>query len=141
MRRRKCSRVADSRGNTYQRAVGPTVRRRRRHAEHLLRREHRRRASRRQHGHGDILTGGRVFADVRIAEYRGIATANPVDVTAGAQGSSTTSSSGAVTTTNANDLLVGANTGRRRDATGAGRGVHHRASSPCRTATSSKIGS
>src|SRR5262249_45509834 len=38
-----------------------------------------------------------------------VATTNPVDVTAASNGSSSTSSSGSVTTTNANDLLVGAN--------------------------------
>jgi chitodextrinase len=47
--------------------------------------------------------------DIRIAEYRGIAVTNPVDVTAAAQGDSLLTDSGAVTTTNANDLLVGAN--------------------------------
>ena len=49
------------------------------------------------------------FPDIRIAEYRGIATSNPVDVAVAAQGSGTSSSSGPLTTTNANDLLVGAN--------------------------------
>ena len=49
------------------------------------------------------------FPDIRIAEYSGLDPANPLDVAVGAQGSSATSSSGAVTTTNANDLLVGAN--------------------------------
>src|SRR5262249_35261389 len=49
-------------------------------------------------------------ADIRIAEYRGIASTNPVDVVVGASGSSTSSNSGSITTTNANDLLLGANT-------------------------------
>ncbi len=49
------------------------------------------------------------FPDIRIAEYRGIATSNPVDVAVAAQGSDTSSNSGPLTTTNANDLLVGAN--------------------------------
>ena len=49
------------------------------------------------------------FPDIRIAEYQGLATSTPVDVVAAAQGSSATSSSGAVSTTNPNDLLVGAN--------------------------------
>jgi hypothetical protein len=42
-------------------------------------------------------------------EYSGIDAVSPVDVTAGATGNSTTSSSGAVITKNAKDLLVGAN--------------------------------
>ncbi|PYX11846.1 MAG: hypothetical protein DMG84_23065 [Acidobacteria bacterium] len=49
------------------------------------------------------------FPDIRIAEYSGLDPVNPLDVAAGALGSAATSSSGAVTTTNANDLLVGAN--------------------------------
>src|SRR5439155_1087342 len=51
-----------------------------------------------------------VFPDIRIAEYSGLDTANPLDVAVGAQGTTTaTSNSGSVTTTNGNDLLVGAN--------------------------------
>src|SRR5216684_2907304 len=49
------------------------------------------------------------FADIRIAEYSGIDPVNPLDVSAGAQGNTATSNSGSVTTTNANDLLVGGN--------------------------------
>jgi len=47
--------------------------------------------------------------DIRIAEYSGLDTANPLDVSVGAQGNSATSNSGSITTTSANDLLVGAN--------------------------------
>ena len=49
------------------------------------------------------------YPDIRIAEYSGISTTNPLDVTAGASGSGTAASSGTVATTNATDLLVGAN--------------------------------
>jgi chitodextrinase len=49
------------------------------------------------------------YADIRILEYRGLDGVNPVDVTAAAVGTNATSDSGAVTTTNANDLIVGAN--------------------------------
>jgi hypothetical protein len=49
------------------------------------------------------------YADIRVLEYNGLDRVNPVDVTAAAIGSSTTSNSGAVTTTNANDLIFGAN--------------------------------
>jgi IPT/TIG domain len=48
--------------------------------------------------------------DIRIAEYSGIDTANPLDTSAGAQGNTATSDSGPAATTNANDLLVGGNT-------------------------------
>jgi hypothetical protein len=49
------------------------------------------------------------YPDIRILEYKGADLANPVDVTAASSGNSATSSSGAVTTTNATDLLFGAN--------------------------------
>jgi hypothetical protein len=47
------------------------------------------------------------YPDIRILEYRGIST---LDVTAGASGSGSTTSSGAVTTTAANELIFAANT-------------------------------
>ena len=49
------------------------------------------------------------YPDVRIAEYSGIDAVNAVDVGAEGVGTGTLSDSGSVTTTNANDLLVGAN--------------------------------
>jgi YVTN family beta-propeller protein len=61
------------------------------------------------------------YPDLRIAEYTGISPVNVLDVSVSATGSGTTSNSGSVTTTNANDLLVGASyvtTG----STGAGSG-------------------
>jgi chitodextrinase len=51
-----------------------------------------------------------VNPDIRILEYRGLDLANPIDVTAAATGTNTLSNSGATTTTNANDLIFGANT-------------------------------
>ena len=48
------------------------------------------------------------YPDLRIAEYSGIDPTNPVDVVAAAQGTGTLANSGSVTTTYANDLLVGA---------------------------------
>src|ERR1043165_9015471 len=50
------------------------------------------------------------YADIRIVEYSGIDQVNPVDVVAGATGTTTSMSSGTATTTNANDLIFGANT-------------------------------
>src|SRR6202167_5434243 len=47
--------------------------------------------------------------DIRILEYKGADPNNPVDVTAASSGSGVTSSSGTVATTNATDLLFGAN--------------------------------
>jgi uncharacterized membrane protein len=99
--------VTDSKGNLYTRAVGPTV----------------------QSGKGtqsiyyakNIAAAGAgtntvtvtfsrnaKYPDIRIVEYSGADTNNPVDVTAAAMGSGNSSSSGSVTTTNANDLIFGA---------------------------------
>ena len=50
-----------------------------------------------------------VSADIRILEYSGAATLNPVDVVSASTGNSTVTSSGSATTANANDLIVGAN--------------------------------
>jgi Fibronectin type III domain len=49
------------------------------------------------------------YPDIRILEYSGIDPVSPVDAVAGSIGNSATSSSGAVKTTNATDLLLGAN--------------------------------
>ena len=54
-----------------------------------------------------------VFPDVRILEYKGLSTTAPVDVTAGASGTSgsnTLVSSGSATTTSASELILGAGT-------------------------------
>jgi hypothetical protein len=50
------------------------------------------------------------YPDIRIMEYSGISSSAPIDATVGAIGNGTTSSSGALTTTNPTDLLVAANT-------------------------------
>jgi phosphodiesterase/alkaline phosphatase D-like protein len=100
--------VVDSAGNAYQLAVGPTVSAGAAtqsiyYAANI--------AAAPANGNKVTVTFSTAaqFADVRIAEYHGIATINPVDAAIGAQGSSTTSNSGNITTTNANDLLIGAN--------------------------------
>ncbi len=49
------------------------------------------------------------YPDVRILSYRGLDPVSPVEAAVGAGGSGTTSNSGSVTTTNANDLLFAAN--------------------------------
>ena len=50
------------------------------------------------------------YVDVRILEYSGLDPTNPLDKTAGAAGSGTSMSSGAATTTSANELVFGAGT-------------------------------
>src|SRR5256714_12131743 len=71
------------------------------------------------------FTAAAIYPDIRIAEYSGIDTVNAVDVSAGAQGNSATSNSGLVTTTSANDLLVGANLVQTQTS-GAGTGYTER---------------
>jgi len=94
------SSVKDSAGNTYQLAIGPTT------GTGLLQSIY----------YAANITGGSntvtvtfnqaaSFPDVRILEYRGV---TAVDVTAGANGSSTSANSGSATTTSANELIFGA---------------------------------
>ena len=52
---------------------------------------------------------GATKPDVRILEYSGVATSNPLDVSTGASGNSNIADSGFVTTNAANELIVGAN--------------------------------
>jgi chitodextrinase len=59
--------------------------------------------------------------DVRIAEYSGLDTAAPLDKTAAATGNSALPTAGPVTTTSANEVIVGAEYGDE-SATGAGNG-------------------
>ena len=60
------------------------------------------------------------IVDLRVAEYSGVDSTNPVDVTAHQTGSSTTPSSGAFTTTAANDLIVAAADVRNPSTPGSG---------------------
>ena len=100
--------VTDSRGNTYALAVGPTT--------------SAGAATQSIYFARNIVSAGAgantvtvtfsraaAFPDIRVLEYSGADPVNPVDVTAGSTGSSTNSSSAAVTTTNPTDLLFGAN--------------------------------
>jgi hypothetical protein len=104
----RISSVTDSMGNSYALAVGPTVQAGTAtqtiyYAKNIVAAP----------AGGNTVTvmfnTGAYSPDVRIAEYSGVDPTNPVDVVAAAQGTGTLSSSGSVTTTNANDLLIGAN--------------------------------
>src|SRR6185437_5977432 len=104
----RVSSVVDSAGNSYALAVGPTIQSSTAtlaiyYAQNITS----------AGASSNIVTvtfnTGSVSPDVRIAEYSGIAKTNAIDVVAAAQGASGTSNSGSVTTTNPNDLLVGAN--------------------------------
>ena len=76
----------------------------------LLRQEHRGRSRRRQHRHGHLRRGRGISRYPHSRVQRRGCHAAPVDVTATGTGSSATSSTAAVTTTNASDLLFAANT-------------------------------
>jgi hypothetical protein len=102
------SAVTDKSGNTYTLAVGPTVRsgyatQSIYYAKNLVAAA----------AGANIVTvtfsSAAASPDIRILGYSGADPNNPVDVTAAGSGNSTTSSSGSVTTTNATDLLFGAN--------------------------------
>jgi len=98
--------VTDSQSNVYTRAVGPTVRpgvatQAIYYAKNIAA------------GSSNVVTvqfsKPASFPDVRILEYAGLDTGSPVDVTVAATGNSALSDSGAVATTNADDLIIGAN--------------------------------
>ncbi len=56
------------------------------------------------------LSAAAPLVDVRILEYSGVDTVNPLDGSSAAVGNSATADAGPLTTTNANDLLVAADT-------------------------------
>ena len=97
--------VVDSRGNSYTLAIGPTtgtgLRQSVYYAKNIV-------------GGSNTVTvtfsQAAFFVDVRVLEYSGLDTATPLDVTAGAAGTGASTSSGAATTTSANELIFGAGT-------------------------------
>jgi hypothetical protein len=94
--------VKDSAGNTYNLAVGPTLGTALQQSIYY--------AANIVGGNNTVtvtFNHAATYPDVRILEYYGVTT---LDVTAGATGSSATASSGAATTTSANELIFGANT-------------------------------
>jgi hypothetical protein len=104
--------VKDSAGNSYSLAIGPTsgtgLRQSIYYAANIV-------------GGSNTVTvtfnQAAVYPDIRILEYRGVST---LDVTAGASGNSATASSGAATTTVANELIFGANTVATTSTAGSG---------------------
>ena len=97
------SSVTDSKGNIYALAVGPTKASGLTSAIYYAK---------------NIASGSNTvtvkfnqtasYPNVNVLEYRGLDTANPLDVRAPATGSGTTANSGSATTTSANELIVGA---------------------------------
>ena len=100
--------VSDAAGNTYTRAVGPTtissV-----ESQSIYYAKNIAAAAAGADTVTITFSPAAAFPDIRILEYSGADPSNPVDVTAASSGNSGTSSSGSVTTTNATDLLFGAN--------------------------------
>ena len=95
--------ISDTRGNTYTLAVGPTsgtgLRQSIYYAKNIAA------------GSNTVtvtFNQAAAFVDVRALEYSGLDTTNPFDKAAGAAGSGTAASSGAVTTTSASELIFGA---------------------------------
>jgi len=100
--------LTDSRGNIYTRAVGPTVQSGSLSQSIYYAKDIAAAAA----GANTVTVTFSVAAqypDIRIIEYSGADLNNPIDVTVGNTGSSTTSSSGAAITTNSTDLLFAAN--------------------------------
>ena len=103
------SSVTDSSGNLYQRAVGPTVvsgflSQSIYYGENILG------AAAGTNTVTVSFSGAAAFPDIRILEYSGADLANPEDVVAAGSGNNGMSNSGSATTTNATDLIFGANT-------------------------------
>ena len=104
------SSLTDSKGNVYQLAVGPTVLTDSPALSQSI--YYAKNISAAAVGANTVTltySRRRAYPDVRILEYSGLDPVNPVDVVVGATGNSATSTSGAVITKNAMDLLVGAN--------------------------------
>src|SRR5882724_585821 len=100
--------VVDSKGNTYTLAVGPTVSsgfatQSIYYAKNVVA------ATAGANSVTVTFNTAAAFPDIRIAEYSGIDTTTPIDVTSATVGSSTLSATGPMSTLNANDLLFAAN--------------------------------
>jgi hypothetical protein len=110
------SSVSDSRGNSYVQAgttiVGTGLRQAIYYAKNIA-------------GGSNTVTisfnQAAAYVDVRLLEYSGLDATNPLDVTAGAAGTSNSADSGAAETTSANELIFGAGTTKGSfNAAGAG---------------------
>ncbi len=95
--------VKDSKGNAYARAIGPTagtaLTQSIYYAKNIV-------------GGSNTVTvtfsKAAAYPDVRVLEYSGVDSANPLDVTAAAVGNSLTATSGSASTTSLNELIFGA---------------------------------
>jgi RHS repeat-associated protein len=102
--------VVDNAGNTYSLAVGPTVGTSRRQSIYYAKNVSSATTNTVTVSFASQCCGPAqaLAVDVRIAEYSGLNAAAPLDVVAASTATSATADSGFVTTSNQNDLLVGA---------------------------------
>ncbi len=102
------SSISDSKGNSYVSAVGPTTNAG--NATQTL--YYAKNIASAAAGSNTVtvtFSGTVAYPSVRILEYSGLDTSNPLDVGVGASGTGTTQNSGSLTTTTANDVLVASN--------------------------------
>ena len=118
------SSVTDSKGNVYQLAVGPT-RRTGAESQSIYYAKNVVAATANSNVVTVTFSPAAAFPDIRILAYRGLDPTSPLDVAVGSSGTGATSSSGTIATTNATDLLVGANIVETRT-TAAGTGFTSR---------------
>ena len=104
--------VTDSQGNTYALAAGPTTisNSEAQLSQSIYYAKNIAAASAGANTVTVTFSVAAVYPDIRILEYSGADPNNPLDTKAANSGSSTSSSSGSATTTNATDLIFGANT-------------------------------
>jgi hypothetical protein len=97
------SSVTDSNGNTYTRAIGPTAGTALTQSIYY--------AKNVAAGSNTVtvtFNKAAIYPDVRVLEYSGADTANPLDVTAAAVGTGLAANSGSASTTSLNELIFGA---------------------------------
>jgi hypothetical protein len=102
------STISDLKGNVYTRAVGPTIQSG--YASQSI--YYAKNIASAAAGANRVtvtFTSAARYPDIRVLEYSGADPSNPVDVTLASSGTSASSSSGSVTTTNATDLILGSN--------------------------------
>ena len=100
--------IADSKGNTYVSAVGPTVST----GNGTQRIYYAKNISSAAAGSNTVtvtFSTTVAYPDVRILEYSGLDPTNPFDIGMGSSGTGATQNSGSLTTTSANDLLAASN--------------------------------
>jgi hypothetical protein len=115
---KQVSSLSDSMGNVYQLAVGPTV------TGGLSQSIYYAKNIAAANAAANVVTvtfsGLASYPDIRILEYSGIDTVNPVDTFAGAIGNGATSTNVTLQTTVPADLLVAANTVQSTSSSGSG---------------------